>query len=65
MVNFDDVSKNGYSLLGFFKIRVFWSKDYDVIVSVHVFTKILSRDSNYTVDVIMWPNFGNFNISMR
>ena len=48
------------------KIKVFWNKGHDIIISVHdVTSKILSRDSNYTVDVVMWPKFGNFNISMR
>ena len=28
-------------------------------------TKILSGDSNYIVEVIMWPKFGNSSISMR
>ena len=27
--------------------------------------KILSSDSNYIVDELMWPKFGNSNISMR
>ena len=27
--------------------------------------KMLSRDSNYTVDVIMWPKYGKSSISMR
>ena len=40
------------------KINVFWNKSFDVIISVHNATiKILSRDSNYTVDVIMWSKF--------
>ena len=52
--------------LGLLKIKVFWNKGYDVIISVHdVTNKILSRDSNYIVDVVMWPKFGNFSISMR
>ena len=35
-------------------------------MSVHDITnKILSRDSNYIVDVVMWPKFGNSSISMR
>ena len=52
--------------LGLLKIKVFWNKGYDVIISVHdVTNKILSRDSNYIVDVVMWPKFGNSNISMR
>ena len=51
--------------LGLFKIKVFWNKGYDVI-SVHDVTdKILSRDSNYVVDVVMWPKFGNSNVSLR
>ena len=52
--------------LGLLKIKVFWNKGYDVIISVHdVTNKILSRDSNYIVDVAMWPKFGNSSISMR
>ena len=48
------------------KINVFWNKGYDVIVSVHdVTNKILSHDSNYIVDVFMWPKFGNFSVSMK
>ena len=44
---------------------VFWNKDYDVITSVcDVTNKILSLDSNYIVDVVMWPKFGNSSISM-
>ena len=51
---------------GLLKIRVFWNNGYDVIISVHdVTNKILSRDSNYIVDVVMWPKFGNSSISMR
>ena len=51
---------------GLVKITVFWNKGYDVIISVDdVNNKILSRDSNYTVDVIMWTKFGNSNISVR
>ena len=30
-----------------------------------VTNKILSRDSNYIVDVFMWPEFGNCGFSMR
>ena len=52
--------------LGFLKIKVFWNKGYDVIISIHDATnKILSRDSNYIVDVVMWPKFGNSSTSMR
>ena len=48
------------------KIKIFWNKGYDVIIYVHdVTNKILSRDSNYIVDVVMWPKFGNSSISIR
>ena len=51
---------------GLFIIMTFWNKGYDVIIYVHdVTSKILSCDSNYIVDVVMWPKFGNSNISMR
>ena len=57
--NFDDISKIGYP-------RLSWNKVYDVIISVYgVTNKIYSCDSNYIVDVVMWPNFGNSSISMR
>ena len=52
--------------LGFLKIKVFWNKGYDVIIFAHdVTTKVLSHDSNYIVDVVMWPKFGNSSVSMR
>ena len=51
---------------GLLKIKVFWNKDYYVIISVHDVTKkILSRDSDYIVDAVMWPKFGSSSISMR
>ena len=51
--------------LGLLKINIFWNKGYGVIISVHDFTsKTLSRDSNYVVDVVIWPEFGNSNISI-
>ena len=51
---------------GLLKIRVFWNNGYDIIISVHdVTNKILSRDSNYIIDLVMWPKFGNCSISMR
>ena len=54
------------STLGLLKIKVFWNKGYDVMTSVHDVTKkLLSGQSNYTLDVIMWPKFGNSRISMR
>ena len=46
---------------GLLKIKVFWN----IIISVHdVTNKILSRDSNYIIDVVMWPKFGNSSVSM-
>ena len=52
--------------LGLLKIKVFWNKGYDIIVSVHDITnKILSPDSNYIVHGVMWPKFGNSSVSMR
>ena len=48
------------------KITVFWNKGYEVIILVDdVAITILSRDSNYIVDVCMWPKLGNCSISMR
>ena len=52
--------------LGTLKIKAFWNKSYDFITSAHdVLNKILLFDSNYIVDVFMWPKFGNSTISMR
>ena len=40
--------------LGLLETKAFESKGYDVIISAHdVTNKILSRDSNYIVDVVM------------
>ena len=51
---------------GLLKTKIFWKKGYDVIISVHdVIIPILSRDSNYNVNVVMWPKFGNSSISVR
>ena len=48
---------------GLLKIKIFWNKDQDVIISVHDITnKGLSRDSNYIVDVVMWSKFGNSSV---
>ena len=39
---------------GLLKVRVFCSEGYDIISSVHdVNNKILLRDSNYILDLIM------------
>ena len=51
---------------GLLKIKPFWKNTYDVIISAHDVTNtILSRDSNYIVNVVMWPKFGNSSISVR
>ena len=55
-----------YTTLDLLKIKVFWSKGYDVIISVHdVANKILSRDTYYIVDVVIWPKFCNSSTSMK
>ena len=52
------------AVVSLLKIKVFWNKDYDFVIYVHdVTNKILSRDSNYIVDVVIWPKFGNSSIS--
>ena len=54
------------AFLGLFKIKVFWSKGYEVIIFVHdVTNKMLSHDWSYILDVVMWPKYGNSSISMR
>ena len=36
------------------------------MISAYDFTnKILSPESNYIVNIVMWPKFGNSSISMR
>ena len=45
--------------LGLLKTKLFRNKGYDIIVaSYNVTSAILSRDSNYIVDVARWPKFG-------
>ena len=54
------------AILGLLKTKVFWNKGYDVISFVYdVINKSLSRDSNYIVEVVMWPKFGNPSTSFR
>ena len=48
------------------KIKVFGNKVYYVINSAcDVTNKILSHDSNYIMDVVIWPKFGNSSICMK
>ena len=52
--------------LGLLKIKLFLNKGYDVLIFAHdVTNQILSRDSYYIVDVVMWPKFGNSSIYIR
>ena len=52
--------------LSLLKLKVFWNKGYDDIIYVYnVTNEILSRDSNYIVEVAMRPKFGNSSVSMR
>ena len=52
--------------LGLLKIMIVWKNRYDIIIPVDdVANKILSRDSNFIVDVFIWPTFGNSSISMK
>ena len=50
--------------LDLLKIKIFWNKGHNVIIYVYDVTKILSRELNYIVEVVMWPKFGNSSISM-
>ena len=46
--------------------NVFWKKVYDITIYVYGATnKILSRDSKFIVDVIMWPKFFKSSIFIR
>ena len=52
--------------LGLLKKKVFSNKGYHIMISVYdVINKSLSRDSNYVVDVVKWPKFGNSDTSLR
>ena len=52
--------------LGLLEIKVYWNKGYDVIIDSHdVTNQILSSDSNYILDLVMWPKFGKSRIYMR
>ena len=47
------------------QIKLIWNKGYDVKTSVFgVTNKILLLDWNSIVEVVKWPKFGNFAISM-
>ena len=46
----------------FLKVKVYWKKGYDFIIYSH---KILSRDSSYSVNAVVWPNFDKSSIFVR
>ena len=49
---------------GFLKTAVFWNESYGLIIPAYdVSNKVLSCDSNYTVNVVMWSKFGDSGIS--
>ena len=51
---------------GLLKIKISQNKGYNVIIlDYDVTDKILSNDSNYIINVIMWPKFGNSSISFQ
>ena len=51
---------------GLLKIKILQNKDYDVIIPDYdTINKILPLESNYIVDAVMWPKFGNCSISKR
>ena len=64
MVEFMNISAQ-LATLGLLKIKVTWNKVYDIIISLYdVTSNILLRDSNHIIEVVMWPKFGNYSISV-
>ena len=62
--NFDDVSKNGYSKPSWNKVILKWMLwRHNLCLWCHY--QVLSRDSNYFVDVVMLPKFVNSSTSMK
>ena len=52
--------------LDLLKIKILWNKGYNITISVHNITsKSLSCDSNYIVNMVLWPKIGNSSISHR
>ena len=50
--------------LGLLKIKIFRNKGYDVIISVYDVINKTLRDSDFIVDVVMRPKFGNSRASI-
>ena len=54
------------AMLSGLKTKLFWSKCYEVINSVSDLTsKTLPCEWTCIIDLVIWPKFGNANISMR
>ena len=52
--------------LGLLQTMLFLNNSYDVTVFAYgVANNVLSGDSNYIVDVVMRPKFGNSSVSRR
>ena len=52
--------------LGLLKIKVFQNSIHDVTIpDYNVTNKILIRESNYIIGLVMWLKFGDCSISMR
>ena len=50
---------------GLRKITVFWRKGHDIIIHVDDLTnRVLSHDSNWFVDLFMWPKVDKSSITM-
>ena len=50
---------------GLRKITVFWRKGHDIIIHVDdVTNRVLSHDSNWFVDLFMWPKVDKSSITM-
>ena len=52
--------------ISFLQIKPLWNEGFGVITFAHdLNNKILWCDSNYTVDVVLWPKFGNSSVEPR
>ena len=55
-----------WAALGLPKLKEFCNKGYDITNYIYDVTiKIISRDSNYILDVVTWPKFGSSSITRR
>ena len=54
------------AIAGLLEIKAFWYKVYEVKIFVHYATiRILLREANHIVNVVMWPKFGKSGITIR